>query len=117
MLLSHWPVERKVASVEEVATSGESLHLCEVVRPGKFCIRRIFNHLGLAPLKGEETSGGSVVVGSKQRRGQVRLSRKIHDGLAFWGLIIEMATGEDGNTRIEAPLYTALSCSPRVEYL
>ena len=105
-LLAQWPVERKVAPVKEVRSLlGRLLHLCEVVRPGKFFIRRILNHLGLAPLKAGEEIGAGVVVGRKQRRGHVRLGREFHDDLVFWRLIIEMATGADGITRLESPLY------------
>lgn len=51
---------------------GNLLHLCEVVRPGNFFIRRILNQLELAPLKAEETNGGFV--GSRRKRGVVRLA-------------------------------------------
>ena len=59
-LLAQWPAERRAAPVKEVRSLlGKLLHLCEVVRPGKFFIRRILNHLGLAPLRaGEETGAG-----------------------------------------------------------
>lgn len=90
---------------------GKLLHLCEVVRPGKFFIRRILNQLGLAPLKAEETDGGSVVV-SRRKRGVVRLTREFHADLAFWRLVIEMATGPDGVTRLEAPLFTSVLQPP-----
>lgn len=50
-LLQQWPADRPVATVKEVRSLlGKLLHLSEVVRPGKFFIRRILNQLGLAPL-------------------------------------------------------------------
>lgn len=112
-LLAQWPADRKVAAVKEVRSLlGKLLYLCEVVRPGKLFIPRILNHLGLAPLKVGDETGAGIVVGRKQQRGQVRLSREFHDDLAFWGLIIEMAMGDDGTTRLEAPLYCSLLKPP-----
>ena len=76
-----------------------------MVRPGKCFVRRILNQLGLAPLKAGEGTGNGFAVGSKQRRGCVRLSREFHDDLTFWRIIVEMATGPNGITRLEAPLF------------
>ena len=105
-LLAQWPAERRAAPVKEVRSLlGKLLHLCEVVRPGKFFIRRILNHLGLAPLGAGGETGAGFVVGRKQRQGHVRLGREFHDDLAFWGLIIGIATGADGITRLETTLY------------
>ena len=84
---------------------GTLLYLCEVVRPGKFSVRRILSQLGLVPLKTGEGMGNGVAVGGKQRRGCVRLSRELHDALAFWMIVVEMATGPNGITRLEAPLF------------
>ena len=105
-LLAKWPTDRRVATVKEVRSLlGKLLHLCEVVRPGKFFVRRILNQLGLAPLKAGEGTGNRFAVGGKQRRGCVRLSREFHDDLAFWRIVVEMATGPNGITRLEAPLF------------
>ena len=82
--MAEWPTDRRVATVKEVRfLLGKLLHLCEVVRPGKFFVRRILNQLGLAPLKEGEGLGKGVNVGGKHRRGCVRLSREFHDDLAF----------------------------------
>ena len=81
------------------------------MRPGKFFVRRILNQLGLAPLKAEETGGG-FVVGSRRRQGIVRLYREFHADLDFWRLVIEMATGPDGVTRLEAPLFASFLQPP-----
>lgn len=92
-LLAQWPTCRKVASVKEVRSLlGKLLRPSEVVRHGKKFARRVLNHLGLAPLKAGEDTGEGSGVGRKQPRGPVRLSRKFHDDLAFWMLIIEIAT-------------------------
>lgn len=105
-LLDEWPADRRVAPIKEARSLlGKLLHLSEVVRPGKFFVRRILNQLGLAPLKAREANEG-VVVGSKHRREFVRLSREFHDDLAFWRMAMEIATGPDGVTRLEAPLFS-----------
>ena len=105
-LLRAWPADRKTASVKEVRSLlGRLLHLSEVVRPGKFFIRRILNQLGLAPLQGGAGSSRDVAIGGRQNRSIVRLTREFHDDLAFWTLILDMSTGPDGVTRLESPLF------------
>ena len=115
-LSAEWPTDRRVATVKEVRSLlGKLLHLCEVVRPGKFFVRRILNQLGLTPLKAGEGMANGVVVGGKQRRGCGRLSREFHDDLAFWRIVVEMATGPNGITRLEAPLFCCfLQQPPRI---
>ena len=100
-----WPVDRRVAPGKGVRSYwGKSLHLPEVVTPGKIFVRRILNQLGQAPVKAGETGGG-FVVGSTRKREVVRLNREFHDDLASWRLVIEVATGPDGITRLGAPLF------------
>ena len=100
-LLQAWPSHRKTASVHEVRSlTGKLVFFSEVVRPGKFFTRRLLNQLGLAPLK-----AGVGVDGRDQPRRIVRLSREFHDDIAFWNLILDMATGPDGITRLESPLF------------
>lgn len=83
VLLTEWPADRRGASGTEVwSLLGKLLYLCEAVRPGKFCVRRILNQLGLAPLKAGEGNGFGV--GRKQRRGYIDLGREFRDNLAFW---------------------------------
>lgn len=45
-------------------------------------------------------------VESRRRRELVRLNREFHADLAFWRMVIEMATGADGITRLGAPLFS-----------
>ena len=112
-LVAEWPTDLRVSTVKEVRSLlGKLLHLCEVVRPGKFFVRRILNQLGLALLKAEEGLGNGVNVGGKHRRGCARLSREFHDDLAFWKIVVEMATGPNGTTRLEAPLFCCFSQPP-----
>jgi len=104
-MLELWPADRRTASVKEVQSLvGKLLHLCEVVRPGKFFLRRILNYLGLPPLK-SMTVRGDVENQSRQRRKMITLGPEFHDDLAFWRLILDMNTGMDGVTRLEAPLH------------
>ena len=49
-LLRQWPASRSHAPETEVRSLiGKLLHLCEVVRPGKFFVGRMLNQLGLPP--------------------------------------------------------------------
>ena len=105
-LLVEWPADRRVATDKEVRSLlGKLLHLYDVVRPRKFFVCHILDQLRLAPLKAGEGAGNGFSVGGKQRRGCVRLSREFHDDLVFWRIVIEMATGPNGITRLEAPLF------------
>lgn len=104
-MLEEWPGDRREAPVKEVRSLlGKLLHLSEVVRPGKFFVRRILNQLGLEPFRAEETDDRFALRGQR-RRGVVRLNREFHADLEFWRLIMEMATGADGITRLESPLF------------
>ncbi|CAB1102718.1 unnamed protein product [Ectocarpus sp. CCAP 1310/34] len=112
-MLAEWPVERRVATVTEVRSLlGKLLHLCEVVRPGKFFVRRILNQLGLPPMKAGGDAGTGVMVGGKHRRGRVRLGREFHEDLAFWRKVMAMATGPDGIVKLEAPLLCSFLQAP-----
>ena len=51
-LLAKWPGDRRIASESELRSlMGKLLHVCEVVRPGKFFVRRMLNQLGMPPVK------------------------------------------------------------------
>ena len=92
-LLDEWPGDRREAPVKETRSLlGKSLHLSEVVRPGKFFGRRILNQSGLEPFKAEETDVRFAAL-SNHRRGVVRLNSEFHADLELGRLIIEMPTG------------------------
>ena len=111
-LLDEWPGSRREASVKEVrALLGKLLHLSEVVRSGKFFVRRILNQLGLEPLKAGDADN-RFGVGGRRRRGVVHLTHEFHADLDFWRLIMEMATGDDGITRLESPLFACFLQPP-----
>ena len=104
--------------MEEVRSLvGKLLHLSEVVRPGKFFVRRILNKLGLTPFSAGATADKRFVARRTQRRGRVRLGPEFHDDLAFWRLILDMATGVDGVTRLEAPLSCCFLQSPSLRII
>ena len=49
--LNEWSPDRVVASEEELRSLiGQLLHLCKVVRPGEYFVRRRLNQVGLPPL-------------------------------------------------------------------
>lgn len=105
-LLQEWPVDRKTASVKDIQSLlGKLLHVSEVVRCGRFFIRRVLNQLGLAPLTAGVGSSQSHALGARQNQRVVRLSREFHADIAFWTLILDMSTGPDGVTRLESPLF------------
>ena len=92
-LLDEWPGDRREAPVKEIRSLlGKSLHLSEVVRPGKFFGRRILNQIVLEPFKAEETDVSFAAL-SNHRRGVARLNSEFHADLELWRLIIEMPTG------------------------
>lgn len=50
-LLQSWPASRTVAVETDVRSLiGKLLYLCEVVRPGKFFVRRMLTQLGMGPM-------------------------------------------------------------------
>jgi len=111
-LLEEWACSRREASVKEVRSLlGKLLHLSEVVRPGKFFVRRILNQLGLEPFKAGDADD-RFAVGGRRRRRVVQLTHEFHADLDFWRLIIEMATGADGIIRLESPLFACFLQPP-----
>ena len=114
---------RPMASREEGSVGegrslvGKLLHLSEVVRRGKFFVRRILNQLGLAPFSAGETADKGFVARRPQRRGRVRLGPEFRDDLALWRVILDMATWVDGVTRLEAPLSCCFLQSPSLRII
>ena len=50
--LHEWCPDRVLASEEELRSLiGRLLHFCEVVRPGKYFVRRMLNQVGLLPAR------------------------------------------------------------------
>lgn len=102
-MLAEWPHDRRQASVREFRSLlGKLLHLCEVVRPGKFFVRRILKQLGLQRVDvGEEPESETVAT-----RNTLTLGSEFHNGLEVWHMIVEMATGPDSVTRLQQPLFS-----------
>jgi len=89
-MLRQWPAERGTASEKDVRKLiGKLLHLCTVVRIGRFFVRRMLLLLGLAPEESHKFGKGS---GARQ----ITLGVEFHADLAFWRMLIE---GELGSAR------------------
>lgn len=49
--VSNWPSDRELASKKELCCfTGPLLYLCELVRVGKYFVRRMLNKIGLCPV-------------------------------------------------------------------
>ena len=68
-LLRKWPASRSHASEAEVRSLiGKLLHLCEVVRPGRFFVGRMLDQLGLAPSQRWQDKWQSKLAASRGAR-------------------------------------------------
>ena len=101
-LLARWPADRRIASESELRSlMGRLLHVCEVVRPGIFFVRRMLNQLGLPPVPaGDDEPWGS----RGRKRARIRLGREFHDDLSFWRLLVDKAVGPGVVSTLDAPL-------------
>lgn len=105
-MLAEWPVDRRYASITDLRSLlGKLLHLCDVVRPGKFFIRRILNQLGVGSLAQMANGSEGISFRRMQNHGTVTLTREFHDDLAFWGMIVEMSHKTAATTILETPLF------------
>ena len=102
-LLRQWPDDRAFASESELRTlTGKLLHVCEVVRPGKFFVRRMLNQLGLSsgsPWK------DNLEMRRARKRKPLKLTPEFHSDVAFWRLLVEGVLQHRGGT-LHAPLYS-----------
>ena len=94
-LLRKWPASRSHASEAEVRSLiGKLLHLCEVVRPGKFFVGRMLNQLGLTPSQRWQDKWQSKLATSRGARasagggGCIWLGPEFHTDVEFWRLIV-----------------------------
>ena len=88
ILLEAWPPSRTVASERELRSlMGKLLHVSEVVRPGKFFVRRIINQLGMSPVRpwGERFGLSGAGKGHRKLRACVRLGPEFHMTFRFGG--------------------------------
>lgn len=95
-LLAAWPAGRRVAVESELRTLiGKLLHMCGVVRPGKYFVRRMLLAVGLPQLNSGQVEYGASG-GSPRRR--VDLTAEFHADIAFWTLIVNRALRSSGGT-------------------
>lgn len=111
-LLCQWPASRSHAPETEVRSLiGKLLHLCEVVRPGKFFVGRMLNQLGLPPSqRWQDKWQGKLATSRGAResaggRGPIWLGPEFHADVEFWRLIVAWGMRSPAGT-LEAPLYS-----------
>ena len=109
--LSEWPSDREVASEDELRSLiGRLLHLCQVVRPEKYFVRRMLNHLGLPPVRvwSAEFHASRTRTASSSR---IRLVPEFHADVSFWRLLVAGGLGSPVGC-FSAPLYRSYMQSP-----
>ena len=102
--LSEWPSDRDVASEDESRfLIGRLLRLCELVRLGKYIVRRVLNHLGLSPSRAwsENFHVSQMRTTSSSR---IRLGPEFHADVSFWRLLVTGGLGSPLD-RFPVPLY------------
>ena len=102
-LLRQWPNDRVSASeVELRSLTGKLLHVCEVVRPGKFFVRRMLNQLGLSASKPWRDN---LKMRRPSRRTTLMLTPEFHSDVTFWRLLVGGAL-QNRMGALHAPLYS-----------
>ena len=104
-LLLKWPRSRRYALESEVRELvGKLLSATEVVRPGKFFVRRMLNQLGLPPVKRwQEKLGGRSP--RSRRGGRLALDPEFHADIGFWRLMMSEEFTRLGS-HLSSPLHT-----------
>ena len=91
--INEWPTTRCFASESELrGVIGSFLHICEVVRPGKYFVRRMLNQLGLPPV--QVTAQGAT---------RKRIGPEFHADMRFWRLLVDGGLGSPSRL-LTAPL-------------
>ena len=109
--LSEWSPDRVVASEEELRSLiGRLLHSCEVVRPGKYFVRRMLIQVGLPPVRAwSATNHASHTRAASSPR--IRLGPEFHADASFRCLLVTGGLGSPAGS-LSAPLYRSLSQPP-----
>ena len=120
ILLEARPPSRTVASECELRSlMGKLLHVSEVVRTGKFFVRRIINQLGMSPVRPWGERFGLSGAGKRRHklRACVRLGPEFHDDISFWRMVVQRALRPEGGGRLcPTPQFVfATACSHAVE--
>ena len=86
------------------------LHLCEVVRPGKYFVRRMLNLVGLPPARAWSAKyhASHTRAASSPR---IHLGPEFHADASFWRLLVEGGLGSPAG-RLSAPLYRSFMQPP-----
>ena len=105
-LLEQWPATRKFAPEKSVRSLiGKLLHICEVVRPGKFFVRRMLNQLGLRKIQAGREKFGAPSDPRNGRSTLIKLRPEFHADVAFWRLMVDGSL-KRGESTLTAPLYS-----------
>ena len=109
--LHEWFPDRVVASEEELRSLvGRLLHLCGVVRPGKYVVRRMLNQVGFPP-----AHAWSARYHASHTRATsspwIHLGPEFHADASFWLLLVEGGLGSPAG-HLSAPLYRSFLQSP-----
>ena len=117
-LLSQRPAPRSDAPEAEVRSLIETpLHLCEVVRPGKFFVGSVLNQLGLPSSQRWQDKCQSKLAASwgarasAYGRGRIWLGTEFHADVERRRLIVAWGMRSSAGT-LEAPLYSLYSHRP-----
>ena len=121
LLLEAWPPARAVASEYELRSlMGKLLHVSEVVRPGKFFVRRSAKQVGMSSVRpwDERFRVSGVGKGRCKLRACVRLGPEFHDDISFWRMVVQRVLGPEGGGQAVCPTLQfvfATACSHAVE--
>ena len=109
--LSEWSPDRVVASEEELRSLiGRLLHSCEVVRPGKYFVRRMLIQVGLPPVRAwSATNHASHTRAASSPR--IHLGPEFHADASFGRLLVAGGLGSPAG-RLSTPLYRSFLQPP-----
>ena len=109
--LGKWSPDRVVASEEELRSLiGRLLHLCEVVGPGKYFVRRMVDHIDFPLVRtwSAKFHASHTRAASSPR---IHLGPDFHADVSFWRLLVEGGLGSPAG-RLSAPLYRSYMQPP-----
>ena len=75
-------------------------------------VQRWISYLGVLPLQAEEIGRKEISGEGRRRPKWVKLGSGSHDDLASWRLLLPLATGVDGVSRLESPSHCCFLQSP-----
>ena len=109
--LHEWSPDRVVASEGGLRSLiGRLLHLCEVVRPGKYFVRRMLNQVGLHPARTWSANHHAPHTRAASSP-RIRLGPEFHADVSFWRLLVTGGLGSPAG-RLSTPLYRSFLQPP-----